>query len=237
MQNIDLEPLRVGDRVCATGVLREDGSSHRLLLRGEGIYGELFNATDDLTTPVIGLTGAPLGGMVTVRGVWTGEAIVEAVASEGGRGVSIFARLDESRFAGVEGVGTRSEILRPEVLDACDGIRGGALVQFLALRGPRGWFGLASALDVAAVRTVLGPLLGAHLHVVRSEWSLTDVYEAQDAASVVTDDIYESGAGWDADGRFRAHMLVHHISPELAAAVKRFPAEILHVEAWLTHAE
>lgn len=235
MPNIDLTPVVIGDRVSAAGILREDGSSHRLLMRGEGLYGELFNTSDEFATPVIGLTGPTTGDMVTVHGVWTGEAIVDGVVAEGGRGVATFTLLDEGRFADVGGVEHRSEILRAEVLDACDGIRGGALVQFLALRGPRGWFGLASAQDVSAVQSILGPLLGEHLEVVPSDWSLEDVYDAQSAASAVTE-IYESSAGWDADGRFRAQMLVHHISPELTVVAQRLPAEILHVEAWLKRA-
>ncbi|MDQ1084875.1 MULTISPECIES: hypothetical protein [Microbacterium] len=237
MQHAELVPVDVGDRVTATGLLRRDGSSYCLVMRGEGVYGEFFNAADDFAVlPVDGLIGAQQSGMVTVRGVWTGEGISEAIATRGGRGVAPFDGLREDRFADVDGVRDRSAILRREVLDACDMMRGGALVAFLAARGQRGWFGLASAVDVTAVRARLEPLLGRHLHVVRSEWSLDQVHLAEDQALASEPDPYEFGTGWDADGRFRARVLVRRISPRLASVVNRFPADILHVEAWVKHA-
>lgn len=234
MGNVDLQPVRVGDRVSAAGILREDGSSHRLLMRGEGVYGELFNATDYFVMPVRGLTGAQPDGVVTVRGVWTGEAIIDGNATDGGRGVALFSQITRRSFPDVAGVADRSEILRREVQEACGTIHDGALVASLAARSEKGWFLLAAAVDVEAVRAALEPVLGPHLLVVPSAWSRDQVREAEDAASAVTE-AFQSGVGWDTDGRFRAHILVHHISPELAAAVKRYPAEIVHVEAWLQH--
>lgn len=235
MGHVDLEPVLAGDRVVATGILREDEFSRRLLLRGEGVYGELFDQTDSFGIPVDGPRSASVDRMVTVRGVWTGEAIVDADVTDGGRGVALFPQITQGSFPDVDGVPDRAEILRSDVQDACDTIRNGALVAFLAARDEKGWFGLASAVDVEAVRTTLEPLLGTHLHVVPSSWSSDQICEAQDAASAAAAaEIFESGAGWDADGRFRAHMLVHHITPALAVALEPFPAELMHVEAWLT---
>ncbi|MCJ1707795.1 hypothetical protein [Microbacterium sp. VKM Ac-2923] len=237
MRNTGREPVVVGDRVSAAGILVEDGTAHRLLLRGEGLYHELVGETDFFALPVSDLTGAQPSGMVTVHGVWTGEAIVDAVASEGGRGVRSFPRLEGTSFPDVDGVSDRSEILRPEVHEACDAIRGDALVALLAARGPRGWFGLASAVDVDAVREVLAPLLGSHLHVVASAWTREEVEQAENAAIATEPEPYTFGMGWDIDGRFRALVLVHHVSPALASVVARFPDEILHVEAWLRRSE
>lgn len=235
MHNAEVEAVRVGDRVSAAGVLREGESSRLLLMRGEGVYGELFNETDFFAMPVEGLTGVQPDGMVSVRGVWTGRAIVDADATDGGRGVALFPQISRSSFPDVDGADDRSEILRSEVHEACDGIRDGALVALLAARSEKGWYGLASAVDVETVRAALEPLLGTRLHVVPSAWSRDHVDQAQTAASEVVEP-FQSGTGWDADGRFRAHMLVHHITPELAAVVNRFPAEILHVEAWMKRA-
>lgn len=232
MQNNEGEPVLVGDRVVAVGALRRSGSSHLLLLRGEDVYGELFNTTDSVTTPVEGLTGAQPDGTVTVRGVWTGDAIVDAEAGRGGRGVALPPQIDRRSFPDVDGVPDRAQILRTEVHDACEAVRDGALVALLAARSERGWFGLASAVDVEAVRAALEPVLGPYLHVVPRAWSSTQVWEAQEATSAVTEPL-EAGAGWSADGRFRAHMLVHHISPRLAAEVKRHPPGIVHVESWV----
>lgn len=236
MHNVEMEPVLVGDRVVATGVLREDGSSRRLLMRGEGVYGELFNATDSFAIPVEGMTGARHDGMVTVRGVWTGEAIVDVDVTDGGRGVALFPQITRKSFPDVDGAPTRAEILHTEVQDACDSIRGGALVASLAARSEKGWYLLASAIDVEVVQATLEPLVGTHLHVVPSSWSHAQIWEAEAAASAVTEP-FQSGVGWDADGRFRAHMLVHHISPALTAALQPFPAGIMHVEAWLKRPE
>jgi len=220
--------------VVATGILREDEFSRRLLLRGEGVYGKLFHGTDSFAIPVDGPASASADGMVTVRGIWTGEAIVDSDVIDGGRGVTLFPQITRRSFPDVDGVPDRAEILRSDVQDACDTIRDGALVAFLAARNEKGWFGLASAVDVEAVRTTLKPLLRTHLHVVPSAWSSNRIWEAQDAASAAASaEILESGAGWDAGGRFRAHMLVHHITPALSAALEPLPAGLMHVEAWL----
>lgn len=236
MRDSNIEPVVAGDRVVAAGVLVEEGSSHRLLLRGEGLYGELVGETDAFALPVSGLAGPQPSGMVTVRGVWTGEAVVDATVAEGGRGVESCARLDKMSFPEVGGVPTRSEILRGDVLEACDALRGDALVAFLAARGPQGWFGLASAVDVAAVRDALEPLLGPYLHVVPSAWTLDQVNEAESAAIETAPEPYAFGIGWDDEGRFRSQVLVHHVSPELASVVARFPHDILHVAAWVRRA-
>ncbi|MDQ1135778.1 hypothetical protein QE410_000577 [Microbacterium sp. SORGH_AS 1204] len=236
MHDARQQAVVVGDRVVAAGLLVEDGASHRLLLRGEGLYAELLGETDAFALPVSGLTGPQPSGMVTVRGVWTGEAVVDAVVAEGGRGVASYARLDKMSFPEVSGVSTRSEILRGDVLKACDALRGDALVAFLAARGPRGWFGLASAVDVAAVRDALEPLLGPYLHVVPSTWTLDQVNEAESAAIETAPEPYAFGIGWDDEGRFRSQVLVHHVSPELASVVARFPYDILHVAAWVRRA-
>lgn len=236
MENVGSEALMVGDRASAAGLLVEDGPAHRLIVRGEGRYGEFFNAREHAALPVRGLVSPLLSRMVTVRGTWTGDAIVDADATDGGRGIEPPPRLEPTRLAEVDGTNDRSDILRDDVLTACETIRGGALVAFVAERGPRGWFGLASAVDTSRVQEVLGGLLGTHLHIVPNPWSLDEIDAAQDAALEKVEP-FQFGYFWDDDGHFRAEMVVQHVSPALASVREDLPVGILHVATWLRREE
>lgn len=236
MGNGASQGLSVGDRASASGLLLEEGAEYRLILRGEDIYGELFNRSEYAALPVRGLESPPLNRMVTVRGTWTGDSLEGASVEEGGRGIAPPQRIEARQFDDVDGAKDRSDILRDDVLEACETIRGGALVSFVAIRGSNGWFGLASAVDAVRVQEVLGAVLGTRLLVVPSPWTLNEIEGAQDEALKVVEP-YQFGSFWDDDARFRGEMVVHHISPELASLLEERPTGILRVEPWLRREE
>lgn len=226
--------LSVGDQVSATGILMEDGSQHRLAMQAEGLYGEILNVKQPpaLSISVQGLSAPPLDRMVTVRGIWSDGKIENASVADGGRGVETPPRIEPTSFPDVPGAVEESEILNSSLDRAFDTLRNGPIVAFLALRGPQGWFGVASAVDAPAVRSALEPILNDRFVIVPSDWSINQVDEALEMASVVTDPCL-FGYFWDERGRFRAEIVVDHMSSELASALAQLPTDILHVATWL----
>jgi hypothetical protein len=232
MPHLDSIAVSPGDITSAVGSLTRTSSGHLLTAHLEGRYLKLSGELGGETAHVEGLIEPPLGEVVTVRGIWTGFEIVEARVSEGEVGVEPPRPIDPRAFSEVSGTATRSDILRAEVLDMCDALRGRSLVSFVAVPGPRGWFGLASAVDTEDVLVHLGPLLSPHLLVTASEWTLEQLQQVE---SLISDDenVRNFGTYWDTSGRYRAECLLHHLTPELAASLDAFPAGIAHVHVWL----
>lgn len=232
MSYLDSMAIRPGAAVRAVGTLARARSGHVLTAWMEGVYGELSRELGGDTAPVEGLASPPLDQVVTVCGVWTGAEIVDAQILEGRVGVRPHQSLDPHRFPAVPGVAEQLDILRAEVLEACDPLRGRSLLSFVAVPGPQGWFGLAAATDAEDVRAQLRPLLHPHFLVTESAWTLGQAEEVERVLSA-DHNVRNFGMFWDVDGRFRAHGLLHHMTPELAASLDAFPAEIAHVSAWL----
>lgn len=225
-----------GGAVTAVGTLASVRSGHVLAAHMEGDYQELSRELGGDSVLVQGLIDPPLGEVVTVRGTWSGAKISEARVAKGQAGIAPPAGLDPGYFGGVPGAAERSDVLRAEVLERCDSLRGNAMVSFVAVPGPRGWFGLAAAVDTEVVQARLGALLGSHLLVVPSEWTLGQLKEVERCLSSEKS-VRNIGAGWDPFGRYRVHCLLHHLTPELAALLDAFPPGAVHVQVWLRPAE
>ncbi|WP_295835176.1 hypothetical protein [uncultured Microbacterium sp.] len=232
MSYLDSMAISPGDAVRAVGKLGTARSGHVLTARMEGIYLELSRALGGETAHVKGLADPPLDEVVTVRGTWTGSEISDGRVFAARVDLRPHESLNPRRFPQVPGVAQQSDILRAKVLEACEPLRGRSLLSFVAVPGPRGWFGLAAATDAEEVRDQLGPLLHPHLLVTESAWTLGQVEEVESVLGA-DDNVRNIGMFWDVDGRFRANGLLHHVTPELAASLDAFPAEIAHVCAWL----
>lgn len=222
-----------GDVVVAVGTLTRAPRGHVLTAHMAGLYGELGRELGVDTARVTGLTNPPLDEVVTVRGVWTGSEIEEPEISEGQAGIGPPPSFNPDAFSEVPGTAARSEVLRPEVLWECDALRGDVLVSFVAVPGPHGWFGLASAVDVEVVAARLGALLSPYLLVTKSEWTLSQLQEIERRLGEAKQNLRNVGSGWDTRGRYRVKGLLHHLLPELAASLSGYPRGSVHVDVWL----
>lgn len=233
----DLESiaLSAGDYAQAVGTLTYTQSGYLLAAHMEGRHHEANRELGGETALVIGLDEPPLGEVVTVRGLWNGSQIVDAELFDTRVVVKPPPLLDPATFRDVEGVAERGEILRAEVLDACDELRGTSLLSFVAVPGPRGWYGLACGTDPQKALARLSPLLGPYLVVTDSEWTLDELEAAEQLISE-SEDVRGLGVFWDDRGRYRAHCVLHRLEPELASTLRTLPEGTVHVETWLTRA-
>ncbi|PVE65336.1 hypothetical protein DC432_13105 [Microbacterium testaceum] len=168
-----------------------------------------------------------------MRGLWNGSQIVDAELFDAHVGVKPPPLLDPATFRDMEGVAERGDILRAEVLDACDELRGTSLLSFVAVPGPRGWYGLACGTDRKEALARLSPLVDPYLVVTESEWTLAELEEAERLISE-SEDVRGLGVFWDDRGRYRAHCVLHHLEPGLASTLRTLPKGTVHVETWLT---
>ncbi|WP_133177941.1 hypothetical protein [Microbacterium testaceum] len=231
----DLESiaLSAGDYGQAVGTLTHTQSGYLLAAHMEGrLHGPNSELGGD-TALVIGLDEPPLGEVVTVRGLWNGSQIVDAELFDAHVGVKPPPLLDPATFRDMEGVAERGDILRAEVLDACDELRGTSLLSFVAVPGPRGWYGLACGTDRKEALARLSPLVDPYLVVTESEWTLAELEEAERLISE-SEDVRGLGVFWDDRGRYRAHCVLHHLEPGLASTLRTLPKGTVHVETWLT---
>jgi hypothetical protein len=227
-----------GDTVLATGRLTADDRIVTLAAVGGGHYDRVLQTSIGLKVLTdIHVTGVR-PGTVTLRGTWTGDAIVDAAIVDPAPLVSlprhIGAGIDESVLP--PGRASRSDLLAPRVLASLAPLRQSALLSYVAHRTPDGWVGVASACHPQAVIDALQPHVAGAFTVAETAWTPHDLDAVDESLEgrEFRGEVLDTGRFVDPSGRLRASALVRVLRPEMAGALQNAVPGSLVLSSWIS---
>lgn len=232
--------VRPGDVVCATGRNDLDGSTVTLAAAGTGHYDYVLQQAAQVRVPTDLSRDNASPEIVTVRGIWTGEALTEAEVVDRFAPVALPENLGDRADPAIIPAGRRSRqaIVDADLLAALDDLRETTLLSYVGHRTASGWIGVASATDRRPVDAILRPRLDDAYSVVHTEWSPRDLDAIDEVFSPdgLESEILEIGRFIDPAGRLKGCALVRLVTPQMAAALARFSPDALVLTSWMQRA-
>ncbi|KAA9107624.1 hypothetical protein [Microbacterium rhizomatis] len=212
----------------------------RLQAVGQGHYDRVFQNAGGLSIPIRVDRHHDDAHVVTVEGIWTGDAIdhvrivspVAPVAPPEHLG----ARIDPAIVPRERR--SREELLTPPVLEAVDRLRAEGLLFYGVHRLVDGWVGVACTTNAESAVDALEPLLGAAFTVVEVTWSGQDLERADDALDLAARDgvLLFQGKFMDPGGHYRTCALVGMVTQELYGALSAIDSDALVLDSWIRRA-